>query len=612
MREWIQTGVLVIAGAAVIVGVVFMGIMLGRMNTANESVAAAIEQVAASNDALLAALNRLGAGDETAVAQELSAIEVVVRRGSETGPPAPEVQVELRGKGPNDQTMTVAGELNSEGRVVFERLYQGSYALSLEDPQSGLYAGKSITLFAGKGEGEYLIVAPDVEPRPIHIDWGLSAYAPEDKLYISTVLASTWEYGGVQWVNVCGAVSNRGETRQLGERAPNLKSGHKLERPSVLAWNALSPPVMAGEIAVVDHIGVVQSENGNLWQVSDATEDLADIAPAISTVGRVTTRRRSVAPPSSAPKLEGLSNGNFRAELPALVREAFGRRARLSRNIENVSAAQYAEWMERAAEALEDDLVIQAGGVHEHRYAEWVDGLLYAPTGEPPYYVGENFEGNPRVLALPLPPLEASSAGKRQVCLAIQVSHFNKIRRSPTEGGRTDVMDDTSGNTLSAYAIRSPWQDQVWPSFSPESPSAGGATIQLDDTPFWQMASEALKEDVEDGSLFIRVPRRVFDPGDAPVTGVLLRWEQHSDEFFWLLELPVGESAEYSPCWMITEPAEGAAPTAALKDIDGRFHYDAAMPVEVEPGQPRPNEGGRTVASPLPPGATLNPESSEE
>ena len=129
MREWIQTGVMIVAAAAVIVGVVFVGVLMARVGAANnalqealaaameqqrlanESMVRAMEEQRKGNEALAASLSRLGSAEDGAGARELSAIEVAVRRGSETGPPAPEVLVELRGKGPNDESMTVPGEL---------------------------------------------------------------------------------------------------------------------------------------------------------------------------------------------------------------------------------------------------------------------------------------------------------------------------------------------------------------------------------------------------------------------------------------------------------------------------------------------------------------------
>ncbi len=150
MREWIQTGVMIVAAAAVVVGVVFMGVMMARVGTANDAMEAAMQQVAASNEALMQAMaeqrkgneallqslaSRQVGGGETVGTLELSSIDIVVRRGNEEGPPAPEVKVRMHGKGAGESTLSVDGELDANGRASFERLYQGAYTFTFEDPQ---------------------------------------------------------------------------------------------------------------------------------------------------------------------------------------------------------------------------------------------------------------------------------------------------------------------------------------------------------------------------------------------------------------------------------------------------------------------------------------------
>lgn len=227
MREWIQTGVMVVVTIAVLAGLAMMIRLVAGVGTANDAMREAMKQVAASNESLAKAMAEQRAGNEAMLkalsgiqagggekpdALELSTIEIVVRRGTPEGPPAPEVKVKMTGQGTGEDPLSVEGELDPSGRAVFERLYQGEYSFWFNDPKSDMYMEKKITLFAGKGAGEHVVVAPDVEPRPVQIDLGLPAYGDDSSQRVLIRLTGTWEGHGDTWKDADTAVVGRSGT----------------------------------------------------------------------------------------------------------------------------------------------------------------------------------------------------------------------------------------------------------------------------------------------------------------------------------------------------------------------------------------------------------------
>ena len=628
MREWIQTGVMIVAAAAVVVGVVFMGVMMARVGTANEAMQAAMKQVAASNEAVLQAMAEQrkgneamlksltgiqGGGGDQAATLELSTIDIVVRRGTPEGPPAREVRVRMQGKGPGDSSLSVQGELDASGRASFQRLYQGAYYFSFEDPQSRLFSEKTITLFAGKGAGEYVIVAPDVAPRPIHIDWGLPVYARDDEQLIGTVLEASWSHDGFEWTSMTGVLIGHGETRAFSEAAAGLKTWQDAarvfadpgqrsdyDRQVPLVWEQYAPCALAGVISVVDRIVLIQRNDSGDWRPSRDT--------------RLTTSSTQRRPDAEWPVLSEVSDGYFTGTLPEEFFEKYAEAARLARNRERVPDDTYAGFMGVLAAEMPDQIVASAAVPPEVRVGVVTErGIFGVP--EPSrrrnmWKIGWDLEDDfEEVFVVAWPDAEGLHRSEdSNAYLAIGGMGIGKARlahdppdpgdRRMLPGTNVDWSDDHSGNALVAYAIRTPWRGQEWPTYAKDG-TGKGVQLALDPEPFWRIASESIPS----GTLYIPVSALANVPGNEPPTGVLLRWEKSNVDggWMWTAEPSVlvdVDGPEGLSCWMSVEPIANAVPGSdglPKNDIDGRFHYDKLEPTElirtieravVSPGQP--------------------------
>ncbi len=585
MREWIQTGVLAVLAVASVAGVALLIVMMGRVDITNQAMEATMKQVAASNEALmealaaqradntalLNALSGLPASEDVVAGAELYTVEVVLRRGSAEGAPAPEVRVTFEGKGPSDQDLTLKPELDEEGRVVFERLNQGTYTLTFYDPQSQLHARENITLFAGQGAGERVYVVPDLHPRPIHIAWDLPEYGRDEDLLVGAVLTGTWTEteGAMRWVAESNVASGHGGTWVMGEggKSPyrrraianiniaHLISTHQIER---------APCLLAGEIRVRGTVSLYKRKE-DTWNQEHSFSLNPD--REAEEPGRYST---------DMILLEPNTEDVFPVAAPKDLLEVYSHNARALVNRANVPDSQYVSWLNRAAHVLTDRFVVAAGGALQSVPALWNDdGYFHAPGEISRSVVSDTGEGSfikpqARVLGIPRRS-EVQSLAENY--LAVPVIGFGKGRvpvETPSNTRTTraippdsiEGMEDTAGNVLGAYFIRSPWRDRE-------------LTLTVDKTPFWTMATEKVEEAVEqDKALFIPLPESAFDDGDQPATGVLVRFEESSEEFFWSFTLRDGDEVSDSSIWLGTQSISAWEGTKALNETEGRIHYD--------------------------------------
>jgi len=152
-----------------------------------------------------------------------------------------------------------------------------------------------------------------------------------------------------------------------------------------------------------------------------------------------------------------------------------------------------------------------------------------------------------------------------------------------TRGGATrlPIADNVFGNALSAYALHGDWRSPEWHVWKPGTLDAG-VTLSADAEPFWQVSSEALKEMLYDGKLLIPISKEQFASSEQPVTGVLLRWEDASDNFVWDARVDLdGVETQFRPCLLVAGPIAAITDKALTDTESGRFHYDA----EVEVGE---------------------------
>ncbi len=130
MREWIQTGVMIVVGLAV---VVFMAVVVRQMNTANQTVLEALR----SN---VVAVN------------PLASFTVKVTRGTEGGTAVSGAKITVAGPAFGEASDEIERMTDASGTAVFGPFQPGSYYVHvLRDPLSGMQMeSEKVTCFAGE------------------------------------------------------------------------------------------------------------------------------------------------------------------------------------------------------------------------------------------------------------------------------------------------------------------------------------------------------------------------------------------------------------------------------------------------------------------------------
>jgi len=177
MREWIQTGVMVVVSIAV---VVFMTLVMRQMNTANQAVLEALKSNA------------------TAV-NPLVTLKVKVTRGTEDGPPAEGVSVSVAGTAFGADRVNFGGTTDAFGKAEFGPVQPGQYQFWLTDRVSTLSSSSTeVPVFAGKDPKEISFVAPDVVPRPVNLELGAPLTFGKSRA-LHAIIETAWRGGGVSW-----------------------------------------------------------------------------------------------------------------------------------------------------------------------------------------------------------------------------------------------------------------------------------------------------------------------------------------------------------------------------------------------------------------------------
>ncbi|HUW61481.1 MAG TPA: permease prefix domain 1-containing protein, partial [Candidatus Bathyarchaeia archaeon] len=148
MRDWIHSGIAAVSAIVVVLVAVLVVNSMKQMQTTQVQLIEALKQISKP------------------ATPEGETLEILVRRGSKDGPPAAGMEVTITGKMAGDVTAYATYVTNGEGRVNFNPVPQGSYMLELSDPQSGMKAAVSHSLFAGLGSN-LTIVAPDYAMSPV-------------------------------------------------------------------------------------------------------------------------------------------------------------------------------------------------------------------------------------------------------------------------------------------------------------------------------------------------------------------------------------------------------------------------------------------------------------
>jgi hypothetical protein len=174
MREWIQTGVMVVGVVAVIL-IAFLG--LQQMQSTQQILQAFMERDATPSNGL-------------------GSIEVLVRRG-EGGPPVEGAEVQLGGNlfgERNDIVVEIAGK---DGRVTLGPVRAGIHGLTVVDALTGLQHMRRTNLYSGTKTIE--VIAPKNEPVPLNIQTELPPESDDAHQLILAELRWTYKQSGHTW-----------------------------------------------------------------------------------------------------------------------------------------------------------------------------------------------------------------------------------------------------------------------------------------------------------------------------------------------------------------------------------------------------------------------------
>ena len=173
MRDWIQPGVAVVSAVVV----VLVGVLVMRTQTQIVETLQRMNQPAAP------------------VGETL---DIEVRRGTESGPPAAGVKVTLVARWTEDATGYAVQNTDAEGHVRFGQIPRGSYEIRLDDPQSGMNASMQHSLFAGMGTTR-TVIAPDYAMSPVRCVLDPPLPFPNDRVLARAELVLRDPINDVRW-----------------------------------------------------------------------------------------------------------------------------------------------------------------------------------------------------------------------------------------------------------------------------------------------------------------------------------------------------------------------------------------------------------------------------
>jgi hypothetical protein len=218
MREWIQTGVVVVVAIAV---VVFMTLVMRQMNTANQAVLEALKSNATAVNSLVT-------------------LKVKVTRGTEEGPPAEGVEIELRGAAFGSESAAMHRPTDRTGIAAFGPMQPGQFEAFARDRKSGLRFDGSqvVTLFAGSDTETIQIVAPDVEPRLTNLEFSSPLTLGEGRALYAEI-RNVWGINGSNWGGHSFAIVDGGGVRSLDPDVTD--DSYRTDPGDESLWSTLTP-----------------------------------------------------------------------------------------------------------------------------------------------------------------------------------------------------------------------------------------------------------------------------------------------------------------------------------------------------------------------------------
>ncbi|MBX3177066.1 MAG: hypothetical protein KF886_06895 [Candidatus Hydrogenedentes bacterium] len=527
MREWIQTGVMVVLAVAGIAGVAFMGLML--------------RQFGATNEAVLVALSQQNAGEA-----RLATLELEFRRGSEDGPLASGVEVTCYGQMFGDERGgRVDRRADDSGILRFGPMQPGVYKVECKDPQSGLTLYREATIFAGVAPVKTLIVTPDVVPEEVQIEFESPVSRDAEKQVLGVRLESEWQHGDDVWQGAQESFWGPDSGKALQEYLVSPRSHSALpprrEVPLVVSdYVSLAKyPVRISGAPANSHTAVLIRNTGGRWSADERYKISFEL------LGNGAGRRyRAMLAAELKDELQdwalldqmtaqGLS---VTKELASAIRRAFPERRVTSTTPVPESTTGHIDPRGYFTSDVDRSQVFEelSASNDQLRYIE-IQGEQTAI----------NFVWSP-LFALPAP-VPTVADGAKRVVLAFYVS-----------GGRLSEFN----NPLEAWPVQNDVFDMIWPRFDELSKvyGEGGENLLLQDEPIDVLGREILQEGGR--WQFIDITESLRNTNALP-KAILLKWKYAGKDYKNTIgvvsaEAKTIENEHRRPLWLVLGPKEEA------------------------------------------------------
>lgn len=528
MREWIQTGVMIVVGLAI---VVFMALVVRQMNTSNQTVLEALRANSVATNPMVS-------------------FKVKATRGSETGDVAAGVSLMLRGNAFGEESAVISRDTDQNGLVSFGPMRPGTYSVWANQGSAAgmsMLEGKAVTVFAGEMDHVVPLVLPDVEPRTIAIHFDV-----EPPLNLSRFMLvrfeSGWERGDTRYVaGIDGWLNHEGQWGRddniADDRSPALIAFDSRGNTG-MHWHSYSqeryPLQVVGDLGYVALSLCQRTGGGNIRKIA--------FHGYPSTEFRVSE-----------------DGGDIHLTMPEIFEEQFAQwRA------EDHAAAQGIKLDDNLWKKLRREypnyLVDQAEGVGESRLGFRWSGGLSRPDREDfngtllvtsPMNWGfvmrsrgaqvEQLAAYNGVLSVPEAEALAAPAGSR-ILLVLFVKDSN-LQEFNNDFQVWSIVNDVLGKEWAPVAAEEGDPPQVQPEF------AEGPAVTI--------PNEVMERTLKDGNWVLLDLTDALLPGEGEAypTDLLLRWEQEEAGYKSEIRFVGADATELDkkdlrPMWLVLHPMD--------------------------------------------------------
>jgi len=528
MREWIQTGVMIVVGLAV---VVFMAVVVRQMSRSNETVLEALRANSVATNPMVS-------------------FKVKATRGSETGDVAAGVSLTLRGNAFGEDSAVITRHTDRDGLVSFGPMRPGTYSVWANQGSAAgmsMLEGKAVTLFAGELDHVVPLVLPDVVPRAVALHFDVEPALNENR-FLRISLRTGWVGGDTEYIaNIEGWVNHEGQWGRddnvADDRAPAQIAFDS--RGTGMHWHSYSqeryPLQLVGDLGYVALALCQRTGEGGIRRIASHGYP--------STEFRVSE-----------------DGGVIHLTMPEIFEEQFAQwRA------EDHAAAQGIKlddnlWKELRGE-YPNYLVDQAEGVGESRLGfRWSGGLSRLDDREDSkgiLWVTSPFNGHfvlqsrgaqveqlaayNGVLSVPEAEALAAPAGSR-ILLVLFVKDSN-LQEFNNDFQVWSIVNDVLGKEWAPVAAEEGDPPQVQPEF------AEGPAVTI--------PNEEMERTLKDGNWVLLDLTNALLPGEGEAypTDLLLRWEQEEAGYKSEIQFVGADATELDkkdlrPMWLVLHPME--------------------------------------------------------